>query len=83
MMTPDQLRARLRRARADLGPGGGRFSLTFYEEPQGGACSLMYWSRPENGGTAVEACHEVAHGTLDACLAALDRYVAERRRPPA
>ena len=82
MMTPDQLRARLRRARADLGPGGGRFSVTFYEEEaQGGACSLMHWSRPD--GAAVEACHEVAHGTLDVCLAALDRYVAERRQPPA
>jgi hypothetical protein len=79
MMTPDQLRARLRRARADLGPGGGRFSLTFSEEPQGGACSLMHWSRPD--GAAVEACSEIAHGTLDACLAALDRYVAEHRRP--
>ncbi len=78
-MTVDELRDRLRRAQAEIGPEE-RFSITFYQQrPDGGAeCSIMHWARPE--GSALETCEEVGHGTLAECLAELERYVAARRR---
>jgi hypothetical protein len=75
-ITVDELRARLRRAQAEIG-SEGHFSVTFYQQ-EGGGCSIMHWTRPE--GSPVEACEEVGHGTLAECLAALERYVEARRR---
>ena len=75
-ITVEELRARLRRAQAEIG-SEGHFSVTFYQQ-QGGGCSIMHWTRPE--GAEVETCEEVGHGTLGACLEALERYVEARRR---
>ena len=80
-ITVDGLRARLRRAQAEIGPEG-RFSVTFYQQPDGGAgCSVMRWTRADASG--LERCEEIGHGTLAECLAALERYVAAHRRQQA
>ena len=70
-----ELQARLRRAHAEIG-FAGRFSVTFHE-PASGECSILHWRRAE--GSAVEDCREIGHGTVEECLAALDRYVAANR----
>ncbi|HET8727294.1 MAG TPA: hypothetical protein VFO41_07260 [Alphaproteobacteria bacterium] len=77
-MTLDQLRHRLRRARAAIG-GRGRFSVTFHQldrQPERGECSILHWS-DKNG---AEECREIGYGTPADCLAALDRYVESHRR---
>ena len=79
-ITVDGLRARLRRAQAEIG-SEGRFSVTFYQQPDGAAgCSVMRWTR--TGTSGLERCEEVGHGTLAECLAALERYVAAHRQSP-
>ena len=80
-ITVDGLRARLRRAQAEIG-SEGRFSVTFYQQPDGAAgCSVMRWTR--TGTSGLERCEEIGHGTLAECLAALERYVAAHRRQQA
>jgi len=74
-MTIGQLQARLRDAHARIGHNG-RFAFTI---DQGGdhsaeGCYITHWFRPTP--YAFEDCKAVGSGTVDECLAGLDRYVA-------
>lgn len=64
--------ARARLAGAARRAGTGRFALTL-SEGGGPACYLTHWFRPEP--LAFEQCRAVAQGSVEECLAALDRYV--------
>lgn len=72
-MNLSEFQARLRRAEAAL--GHGRLAATFRQDG-GSTCSILHWR--EVGGR--EECREIAHGSVDACLAALDAYVGAAAR---
>lgn len=77
-MTIDELRARLRACHARIG-GEGRFSFTLAQQPDE-ECYVTHWIRPRNG--VFEDCKAVGSGSVEDCLAALDRYVETYRRRP-
>lgn len=74
-MNLGEVRDRLADARRSI---GGRFALTL-SEGGGPAFYLTHWVRPEPH--AFEQCRAVGAGSLAACLAALDRYVAAQGTP--
>lgn len=74
-MTIEEVQARLRAAQARMGREG-RFALTLSLDGRE-ECYITYWFRPEPH--AFEDCRAVGSGTLNECLDALDRYVAENR----
>ena len=73
-MTIEQLQARLREAHARIGHNG-RFAFTIDQGGQSAEdCYITHWFRPTP--YAFEDCKAVGSGTVDECLAGLDRYVA-------
>jgi len=78
-MTIEQLQARLREAHARIGHNG-RFAFTIDQgsdqstTQSGSDCYITHWFRPTP--YAFEDCKAVGSGTVDECLAGLDRYVA-------
>jgi len=84
-MTIEKLQARLREAHARIG-FEGRFAFTINQRPEAGdqtpeaGCYITHWSRPTP--YAFEDCKAVGNGTVEECLAGLDRYVASYARRP-
>jgi hypothetical protein len=74
--TAHEVKARLLAARAMLGTG--KFRLT-YDAAEDVECEVTYWFRPEPH--AFEDCKAIAAGTVSECLAAVERYAAERAAP--
>jgi hypothetical protein len=79
MTTIEQLQARLREIHARIG-FDGRFSFTINQEEPEPKCYVTHWFRSSD--YAFEDCKAVGLGTLDECLAALDRYADNYRRRP-
>jgi len=77
-MTIEEVQARLRAAHARIGHEG-RFALTLTLSGTDEAY-LTHWFRPDP--YAFEDCKAVGSGTIEDCLAALERYVAGYRRQP-
>ena len=75
-MQIEEVQARLRLARAQI--RGGRFAFTMSEGGDREEAYLTHWFYPEPG--AFEDCKAVGSGTVEECLAALDRYVASVSR---
>lgn len=77
-MTIEEVRARIGAAHARIGHEG-RFALTLALD---GAedCYITHWFRPDPH--AFEDCRAVGSGSIEECLAALDRYAASYRRRP-
>jgi hypothetical protein len=78
-MTLEHLQKRLRDAHARIG-FDGRFAFTIDQsaaltgsETHGG-CYVTHWFRPTP--YAFEDCKAVGSGSVEECIAALDRYVA-------
>lgn len=68
--------SRLKAAHALMGVG--RFSLT-YNVGETVECYVTHWFRPDQH--AFDDCRMVGSGTLSECLAAVERYAAERAAP--
>lgn len=81
-MMIEEVQARLRAAQAQIGREG-RFALTLSLNGLNGReeCYITHWFRPDPH--AFEDCKAVGSGTMADCFAALDRYVAANRSPPA
>lgn len=69
-VTVDDLQKRLRDAHARIGHEG-RFALTI-DQSREADFYIVHWVRPSE--YSLEDCRVVGSGTLDDCLAALDRY---------
>jgi len=77
-MTVEKLQERLREAHARIG-FEGRFAFTIDQRPEAG-CYITHWFRPTP--YAFEDCKAVGSGTVEECMAGLDRYVASYIRRP-
>lgn len=79
-MTLEELNRRLAALHRRMG-GEGRIALTLTQEPgPAPGAYVTHWVKPD--GSSFEDCIAVGQGTVEQCLAALERYAAAYRRRP-
>ncbi len=78
-MTIEQLQARLREIHARIGHEG-RFAFTIEQEEPEPRCYVTHWFRSAD--YAFEDCKAIGLGSIEDCLAALERYADGYRRRP-